>query len=284
MSDVNDIDAELLDVWNSNTFGRSLCEELSENQALIEQYHREDARLLGLDRNEHLAECLRGNRYFNQYEALQIRVADIIAERQIRVWHYTRLLDFEITAMKNAIEVSTEEGMQARLTELERRGHLSAVEVQMLLERSALKTQKECRENRFFCVPSPMSVTERGVELLLRNWGGEVVYFHQQDEDLLQKLQELGLPRVIEIAAKVSDSMSRYSLADCVLNTYAVDLGFPLCPTNTDLCIKENPPPAKVLAVHTQGEQAFHQLGCGYPDGAEVLRSRHGRWNKSFDG
>ena len=283
MFEVDSATAELLDVWNNNTFGSQLCAELRANQTLIEAYHHEDSRLNGLDRDENLAECLQGNRYFSQFEALQLRVAETLSLRQIRVWHYTRLLDFEIEALTKVIELSTEEKMQVRLSKLKYRGHLTDKEFEMLLEGSALKTQKTSRENRFFCVPSPISVTERLVEPFLNNWGGEVVYFHQRDEALQRKLGTLGFPRVIEIAAKVSDPISRYSLARCVLNTYALDLGFPLYPANIDLCIKDNPPPASVLAVHTHGEQDFQELGISYPEGAELLLGRHERWSKLSD-
>jgi hypothetical protein len=283
MSEVDGADAELVDVWNSNTFGREIRAYLLENQLLIEQYHREDDRLDGLDNDEHLAEHLQGNRHFGQFEGLQLHVANALAGRQIRVWHYTRLFDFEVSAIKNAIELSTVESMQARLTELKRRGHLTDQEIETLLEGSALKTQKEVRENRFFCVPSPISVTDSGVELLLGNWGGEVVYFHQRNETLQRKLGTLGVPRVAEVAVEVFDPISRYSLAGCVLNTYALDLGFPLCPMNIDLCIKDDPPPARVLTVHTHGERDFQALGCSYPEGAMMLSRRHERWSKLFD-
>ncbi len=283
MSMFDCVSADLVDVWNSKSFGRPLCAELIANQSIVQKYYQEQRRLDTLDRDEHLTECLQGNRYFSQYEALQLRVAKALTECKIRVWHYTRLLDFETTAMTETIELSTVEKMRARLTELERRGHLSSSDVECLLQGSVLKTQKKCRENRFFCVSSPLGVTDRGVELLLGNWGGEVVYFHQKDESLLQKLRALGLPRVIEIAAEVSDPISRYSLARCVLDTYALDLGFPLYPSGIDLCIKENPPPARVLAVHTQGEEKFHEIGQTYPEGTDILLSRHERWNKLSD-
>ncbi|MCR9273250.1 MULTISPECIES: hypothetical protein [Mameliella] len=279
--DVSDI--ELVDVWNSSTFGREILAFLHENQALLEEYHREDERLESLDNNEHLAEKLQGNRYFSQFEDLQIHIASALAGRQIRVWHYTRLLDFEVAAMKGAIELSTAERMQARLAELKRRRLLTDQEFEILLEGSSLKTQKEIRENRFFCVPSPIGVTDRGVELLLGNWGGEVVYFHQRNEALRRKLGTLGAPRVAEVAVEVFDPNSRYSLANCMLNTYALDLGFPLYPTNIDLCIKEDPPTARVLAVHTEGERDFHALGCSYPEGAALLSRRHEKCNKLFD-
>ncbi len=283
MNDVDGADAEFVDVWNSNTFGRAIRAYLHEHRVLIEKYHREDDRLDGLDNDEHLVEKLQGNRHFDQFECVQLHVASALAGRQIRVWHYTRLFDFEVAAMKGAIELSTAERMQARLNELKRRGHLNDKEFETLLEGSPLKTQKEIRENRFFCVPSPISVKDRGVKLLLGNWGGEVVYFHQQDETLLRKLGTLGVPRVAEVAVEVMDPISRYSLAGCVLNTYALDLGFTLCPANIDLCIKEDPPLARVIAVHTLGERDFQALGCSYPEGAASLSRRHERWSKLFD-
>jgi hypothetical protein len=186
-------------------------------------------------------------------------------------------------AKDTEIELSTEERMLARLSELKRRKHLTEHEFKLLSEGSALKLQKNIRENRFFCVPSPIHVTDHGVELFLGNWGGEVVYFHQQDETLQRKLGTLGFPRVIEAAVQISDPLSLYSLAGCLLNTCALDLGFSLCPANIDLSIKEDPPPARVLAVHTHGEQDFHELGRSYPDGAEMLSSRRERWSKLFD-
>lgn len=279
MCEVGGTTAELLDVWSSSTFGRQLCAELHESQAVIERYHHESARLEGLDPDEDLAECLAGNQYFGEFEALQLRVAEALAGREIRVWHYTRLFDFEIAAMKKAIELSTEERMRARLIEVKRRGHLTEQEFQKLLEGSALKTQRKNRENLFFCIASPVSVTDRGVELLLGNWGGEVVYFHQKDETLQRKLRTMGFPRVVEVAVEISDPLLRYSLAGCILNTCALDLGFPLYPGSIDLGIKEDPPAAKVVRIHTYGEHDYQELGRTYPDGADILFGRHERWN-----
>lgn len=269
-----------IDVWNSGTFGQRFLAELNQNRALIEDYHREDTRLEGLCRDEHLPEYLEGNRFFDQFEALKIRVADVLVDREIRAWHYTRLFDFEVSAMRNELKLSTEQSMQDRLNGLKCREVLTDQEVELLLEGSALKTQKRNRENRFFCVPVPKHVTDKGVELLLSNWGGEVVYFHQHDDVLKQKLSTLGTPRVIEIAVTVSEPLRRYALADCVLNTYALDLGLPLCPANIDLCIKDDPPPIRVLAVHSKGESEFWGIGSSYPEGAELLLSRRDRWER----
>lgn len=269
-----------IDVWNSSTFGSGIVSELNQNRALIESFHREDALIEGLDGDEHLLKCLEGNRYFEQFETLKLRVAELLMDREIRAWHYTRLFGFEVEAMRDSIKLSSEAAMQERLMEIERRRILTEQEVKIALQGSALKTQKRNRENRFFCVPVPIHVTDGGVAPLLNNWGGEVVYFHQRDDALKRKLGSLGVPRVIEIAVKVSEPLRRYALADCVLNTCALDLGLPLCPANIDLCIKEDPPPVRVLAVHSHGEQDFQALGHDFPEGAELLNSRRDRWER----
>ncbi len=89
------------------------------------------------------------------------------------------------------------------------------------------KTQLDIRQNMFWMVSSRRPTDDNAVKPLLATWGGEVASMHLTDHQLLIKLQRIGRPRVIEVAAPLSATKHAYSSACAVVAAYALQHGWP---------------------------------------------------------
>ena len=107
----------------------------------------------------------------------------------------------------------------------------------------------------------PLGTDDSGVELLLGNWGGESVYFWLQDNFLEGLVSCIGRPRVLEIVVPIDATNHAYSAAKAVLGAFGLTLGCSPDRGAFDLYCKNPLGPEKILAIHTEGETFFTNLG-----------------------
>lgn len=107
----------------------------------------------------------------------------------------------------------------------------------------------------------PLPLNDGGVAPLVECWGGEAAAF--QDIDLRAHLAKIGRARVLELATPLVTA--RQDAAKEVLAAYA-PRGHSVRPDHARPLHHHTPrPPAHLLAIHTEGEEAFVEIGAAYP-------------------
>jgi len=130
------------------------------------------------------------------------------------------------------------------------------------------------QSNRAGCLCAtviPLSHCDGDVKLLLESWGGESAYFWLSDERVAETLKSIGTPRIIEIETALTDKLNGYQVAATVLAAWARKLGAPAALSGCDLFIRECIDTAKVLRVHTKGDNSFEAVRTTYPVGVGAL-------------
>lgn len=176
-----------------------------------------------------------------------------------------RVTDEEITDLKaGGIHMSNLANIRRRLD--------SMVKVQLLSQQAADDLyadspfhEQPIRAGQFWMVSHPFHPSNGHVALLLEHWGGEGVYFWQQDEALLGRVKQIGLPRVIEIAVPLRATKQVYAAAKAVAGTYALSNGFKADWPAFDICAVAPLGPDVVLDILSEGDSKFFALGRGYP-------------------
>lgn len=189
-------------------------------------------------------------------------------DRTIRAWHYTRLTDSEVDMLRaSGIQLSTKETARQRLDEQVATGEISVEIASALFAASPLHDyqQLDARSNRFWLTSDPLNVKDRGVTLLLNNWGGEVVYFWLETPDLQKIVGKIGKSRVLEVAVPLSATRHAYVAAKAMVANFARSIGCVPDFGAFDLCAVRPLGPETVLAIHSEGEAAFERIGRGYP-------------------
>jgi len=111
----------------------------------------------------------------------------------------------------------------------------------------------------------PHRIDDSGVTSLLAHWGGESAYFNHDEGEILDRLSNLGTPRVLEIAVPLSVTPDAYSAAKAVIALYARSLDCHADWGGFDLYASSHLGPEALLRVHSGGEPDFATLGRGYP-------------------
>ncbi|RCK39991.1 hypothetical protein [Thalassospira xiamenensis] len=258
-----------IDIWDLSTFDRELLELLKANEALIRDYTEEENRIflgydLGRDQTLHLRPS---NRYWDDHHELEKCLAAKMAERSIRAFHYTRLTEAEIGKLQNqGIHLSTQDSLKDRLAGQVEAGAFSEEIASRLYDLSPLRSgQENNRSGMFWLSALPLSVDDGGVERLLSHWGGEAVYMWLEDRSLIELVQSIGKKFVIEACVPLSATKHAYDAAQAVMETFARSLK--LHPENKtfDVCVRSDLPSEAIFKIHTEGEECFRKLGCGYP-------------------
>ena len=219
------------------------------------------SRLEGLNRKGLLS-----NQYSDEYmEFLEHIITPILRCTIIRVWHYTRLLDFEAVRMQQQLTPSTLGGLALRLDQLVDSCVINQDEADTILQQSIFHTQEELRSNCLWVTTVPWPAYYHGVVPLLESWGGEIAYFGLSKQILQQKLKKIGLPRIIEIEVGLKDRMNAYSVSRTVVEAWARRRGFGVRITGSDMCIRSCLQQAQVLKIHTEGDDIFRKVGVNYP-------------------
>ena len=246
----------MLDTSNPMTFDLELLAALRDNRALIRDYLIRDREIFdaydnynGPDRPYLRPE----NPHSNLFQEFREWLIPLMENRVIRGFHYTRMTDAELEIMRaEGIRLSTPSYLETRLDALVSADLLTIDEVGTILDQSPFKTQLDIRQNKFWMVSSHLPMDDGGVKPLLAAWGGEVASMHLTDHDLLAKLQLIGRPRMIEVAAPLSATNKTYSAACAVVAAYALQYGWPSEDGVFDFYVKEDLPADALLNVFTQ--------------------------------
>lgn len=212
-------------------------------------------------------QSLKPNRFASEYLWFQEHeLTPILSEARIRVWHYARLLDHEVNAMRQALVPSSLEFLQKRLHELVAMELLSQQEADQVWQESPFHSQEGIRSGRLWVVTLPLHHRAGGVSPFVGSWGGESAYFWLSDKMLGAKLKNIGLPRILEIETGLSDGLNAFSASCTVLQAWARKEGVSVVPNGCDLAITECIGTAEIVRVHTEGEGSFDEVGRSYPE------------------
>lgn len=265
----------MIDPWNPSTFSHELMQALECNAELIESFFREESKLMDEHLNSSPYESLKPNRFHFEFSNFKENtITEILKCSRIRVWHYTRLTDFEVNEMQNQLVLSNLDYLKLRLEFLVANDLLTDEESQLVFEQSPFHRQGPNRSGMLWTSTTPIPISDSGVEPLLQNWGGESAYFWLRNEQVKAKLTKIGLPRVIEIEVELTDGLNAFKVSETILQAWAKKLGLSIAPSGTDLSIKSSIVKAKVVNVHTKGENSFSVLAKSYPDNVHNLLTK----------
>lgn len=257
-----------IDVWDVATFDAELRSLLDARAQLIRDYRTESERLF----NEREAQTLRGppaqNIHGPAFSALREEIAALMAERTIRAWHFTRLAEHEVAAVrKNGLQPMTLALIAERLEAARQAGLIDAELATQLYEASPYHRQIEGnRENRIWLTAQPYPLDDSGVEELLDRWGGESISFVHREGATLERLMQLGTPCVIEVALPMRITTRVEEAATNVLDAFAQSIGVDGgWGGGADMVAVEPIAPEWILAIHSEGEPSFEAMGRGYP-------------------
>lgn len=258
----------MIDLWNPRTFSPELRQVLADQSELISNYHIEAKRLMDEHLNSSPYQSLEPNRFGSNYISFQENtLTPILAGVRVRTWHYSRLLDHEVNEMQQQLVPSSLGFLKQRLDALVARRLLTRQEADIVFKSSPFQAQGDIRSERFWIVTVPVHCSDPGVVPLLGSWGGESAYFWLKDASLAARLKNLGSPRILEIETSLSDRMNAFAVSRTVLEAWAREQGVAVVPSGCDLSITGCISTAKVVEVHSTGEQNYEAIGKTYPAG-----------------
>jgi hypothetical protein len=245
---------------------------LERETELIQQYYQTDNQIFlshDLGRGPSRSILRPSNRYASNFHAVQEAIGKEMEQRQIRAFHYSRLTDDEVTLLeRDGIHLSTPATLKHRLDNIVSAGGLTRDVADQLYAQSPFHSdQLEARRGKFWMASHPIAVDDGGVEPLMKHWGGEVASMWIRREVLAAPLASLGKPRIIEVAVPMTATKHCHFAGPAVVATFARSRGSITPKQSFDLYAIEPLTPDAVLAVHTEGDASYVEMGRTYPDG-----------------
>lgn len=259
-----------IDVWDVATFDDALSELLQGHSDLIRDYLTTSRRhYINRELSDH-TQPHAFNPLAEEYGRFVERIGREMDSRTIRAWHYSRMTDAEVLALRSeGMHLSTPDTLRRRLASMVDAGMMSDSDAEALFAASPFhSSQLESRSNKYWMVSTPVPPHDSGVELLLSRWGGEVTYFWLRDQGLIDRVSQLGRARVIEVAVPMAATRHNYSAGAAVVATFARTLGCKPDRKSFDLYTKQALGPEAILAIRTEGEEEFMTLASTYPPGS----------------
>jgi hypothetical protein len=258
-----------IDVWNLATFDNDLAALLNENRDALRNCELTSRKNYEEQQAAEGWVPLKENPYAtDRMYIIERIIMPAMEQRTIRAWHYTRLTDGEVALVKSSgLHTSDLAAIRRRLDTQVVAGVLSTEIANAIYWESPFHHQKDARSGKFWMVSHPYAITDGGVELLLQHWGGEGVYFWLKDPAHIKLVQDIGRPRVIELAVPLSITTSAYSAAKAVVGTFVTSLGCKPDWPAFDLYATSALGPDALLNLHTEGDSSFLALAHGYPVG-----------------
>ncbi|CAA2161101.1 hypothetical protein MBRA_06261 [Methylobacterium brachiatum] len=260
----------LIDLWNPETFDDALLAELRCEAGMILDY-------FATERANHEAYCVPGNRemlrenpHGHIYNLFVDKVlTPLMAARTVRGWHYTRMTDAEVELLRrDGVYPSSLATIRRRLDSLAALGVITLETADVLFAESPFHSDEMGgRGGKFWTVSQPLPVTWSDVTSLLGSWGGESIYWRIQDPELVASIARIGRPRVLEIALPLDAGPDARAAARAVTRTFAAGLGCMVTRERLDLHVVRLLGPEAVVAVHTEGDESYAQIGRQYPPG-----------------
>lgn len=260
----------MIDLWDTNTFSIEIQRCLKSETRLLLDYHTEKRRLMDEHLNSSPYQSLKPNRFASDYFSFQENeMSPILAVSRVRVWHYSRLLEYEVDVMQQRLIHSSLDFLKKRLHDLVEMNLLTQDEADSVFQDSPFQLQENIRTGRLWAVASPRHYSDTGVLHLLESWGGESAYFWVSNKALATKLKTIGLPRILEIETSLSDGHNAFFASGMVLCAWARNLGISVDPIGGDLAITNCLGTAKLVKVHTEGESSYDAVAHTYPIGVQ---------------
>lgn len=259
----------IIDVWNVETFDGELRGDLDVHADVIRDYMITSRRQwIEREASDHIMPYPE-NPFAGEFMWVKEHIMRLMEARTIRAWHYTRLTDAEIDALRRGgIYPSSLDTIRSRFAAQVAAGTFTQEIADRLFADSPYQSdQLDARSDKFWMVSHPVDIEDGGVELLLESWGGESAYFWQRDAALQDLLKQIGRPRVLEIAMPLIHSRHGYSAAEAVVATYGRMLGCRPDKHAFDLYTHQPLGPAYILAIQSDGEPNFGAMARGYPVG-----------------
>lgn len=193
------------------------------------------------------------NPHTQQFHALCQIVGNMMRERMIRAWHYTRLTEDEVSFLRErGIYLSTIESLRERLERQVTAGTLDPETAERLFLDSPLQGKDhEWRSDQFWLVSHSLAIDDCRVEPLMENWGGEAIYCGQRDQDTLAQLSRIGRPRVLEISVPLASTIYSVEAADAVIATFGRELGCQCDDAAFDFYVNRPLGPEHILKIHS---------------------------------
>lgn len=259
----------VIDVWDPGTFDDELRGDLDAHAEMILNFFVTSRRLYAEREASDHTMPYPENPHAGPFQWVTEHIMRLMERRTIRAWHYSRMTDPEVDALcSGGIYPSTLDNIRARFAAQVAAGAFTEEIADRLLADSPYQSkQLGSRSNKFWMVSHPVGIEDSGVELLLESWGGECAYFWQRDPQLQKLLTGIGTPRVLEIFVPLCHSRHSYSAAAAVVAAYGRMLGTTTDKKAFDLYAHQSLGPEHVLAVHSEGDQAFAAIARGYPSG-----------------
>jgi hypothetical protein len=160
---------DLIDVWDLTTFDDELRAELDAHADMIRDYMATSRRQwLEREASDHTLPYPE-NPHAGEFIWVKEHIMRLMERRTIRAWHYTRLTDEEVQALRGGgIYPSSLGSIQARLDAQVAAGAFSRETVGRLYRDSPYHSdQRSSRSDKFWMTSHPLDVDDSGVELLL---------------------------------------------------------------------------------------------------------------------
>jgi hypothetical protein len=271
--------SSLIDVWNIATFDVDLRSTLANSAELIRSYMCADREIEAEHQSSDHVRVRRNNVFAVDFLAFQEGLIPPLNERSIRAWHYTRLTNPEVFAIqRDGIELSTLESIRRRLDALIEAGNLNPSEANAIFDASPFKgSQHDARTGKFWMTSHPLPLEDFGITSFMTSWGGESAFFWQRDKNILEILNKIGAPRVIEVSVPLKSTRHAYSASVSIVSTFSRSLGCNPEKSAFDLYSTSPLPPASILRMHSEGDETFAKIAKGYPE--EFVDVDIGRWD-----
>jgi len=257
-------DNTIIDVWNVQTFDGELLQFLESQASLVLSYFKAEQRIMiERERSNHRG-IYPSNPFSSAFRDLENCTAMILESRTMRVWHYTRLTDREVKEiLSSGIELSTIDTLKRRLVGLVSEQCIDEKQARWIFDGSPFNgEQHQIRTNSFWAASHPIDYRDAGVKPLLEYWGGEVASFPMQDDDeLLDLLKKVGKARIIELTVPLTAVSQISSAARNVVSTFSQARGLKGDFQGFDVCVVRNLARDSVVAIHSDGDESFVNVG-----------------------
>ena len=267
------LDARVIDLWDIGTFNSPLLALLETEADLIRNYLQTDQKIfLDFDHSDNPNRpMLRpDNPYAYAFSALEEAIGREMEQRTIRAFHYTRMTDNEVGILRSeGIHLSTPATLERRLGDIVDAGLLSRDIADQIVAESpfVIDEQLRARADKFYLASHPVVIDNPGVKPLLKYWGGEVASMYIRDKELAARLALWGKPRIIEVAVpmRATTKYHPHSAGCAAIASFARSRGSITSSHAFDVAVNKPLPATAILAVHTEGDPPFAQMGREYP-------------------
>ncbi len=230
---------------------------LADNLKLLSNHA---ARCIEIDNMEYIERISAANQYAYKRELIIEKINKIIKNCNLIGYHCTRLLDFEISDIKNnGMQLLSVALIKNRLEEAVTRNYISEELALYLLSKN--QCADEFRQGRlwFVCGVSILKV-EGFVVRLLKSWGGEALYnSHEIDDFSGTALRNIGTPCIIRCML-VPDQLQLYikCIGEKIEEAFLQKHG--ICTPNNpqfDTHMRQPLPPKQILKIIEIGDPEF---------------------------